>query len=355
MNQGGIVSTFEVKVRRVTVVPHPDPEAHSIELAQVDEYFSVIVKGSLRTGDLAVYIPEQALVPEALIEEMGLTGKLSGKARNRVKAIRLRGQLSQGICYRPTSWPDEWVEGTDVAEALGIVKWIPDIPIHMRGAVEPAPGGSGFRTYTDIESLQRYPDMFAEGQQVRMCEKLHGTNMVCGLADGQSVVSSKGHAGRHMVLKEDAGNVYWRAALDFHLHDILRAYLDQIGQPDQTILLFGEVLGVQDLKYGFEGGKIGYRAFDLWLNGDFVDAAQFDEFIRLYEVPAAPILYEGPFSWDVARQYASGRSTIASHLREGIVIRPLPRELRTPAGDRMIAKLLSPDYLVRKGEATEFE
>lgn len=99
----------------------------------------------------------------------------------------------------------------------------------------------------------------------------------------------------------------------------------------------------------------GYRAFDLWLNGDFVDAAQFDDFIHRYEVPAAPILYEGPFSWDVARQYASGRSTIASHIREGIVIRPLPHELRTPSGERMIAKLLSPDYLVRKGEATEFE
>ena len=350
------MSTFEVKVRRVIVVPHPDPEAHSIELAKVDEYFSVIVKGSLRTGDLAVYIPEQALVPDALIEEMGLTGKLSGKAKNRVKAIRLRGQLSQGICYRPAIWPAEWTEGTDVAEALSITKWIPDIPIHMRGAIEPAP--SGFRTYTDIESLQRYPEMFAGGQAVRLCEKLHGTCHISGLVQGQPVVSSKGFAGRHMVLKEDAGNVYWRAATDLHLHDLLRAYLDQlgqIGQVDQTILLFGEVLGVQDLKYGYEGGKIGYRAFDLWLNGNFVDAAQFDAFLRLYDVPAAPVLYEGPFSWEVARQHAAGRSTIASHLREGIVIRPLPHELLTPAGDRMIAKLLSPDYLVRKGETTEFE
>jgi RNA ligase (TIGR02306 family) len=348
------MSTFEVKVRRVEVVPHPDPEAHSIELAKVDEYFSVILKGSLRTGDLAVYIPEQAIVPEPLIEEMGLTGKLSGKDKNRVKAIKLRGQLSQGILYRPAAWPEDWKEGVEVSEALGIIKWIPEVPAHMSGEAAPAPSAD-FRAYTDIESLQRYPDMFADGQSVRIVEKLHGTNMVAGIVEGQRVVSSKGVAGRHLVLKENDNNVYWRAAKQYGLHDLLASYLDSIGQPLQTILLFGEVLGVQDLKYGLEGGKIGYCAFDLWIEGDYMSAERFDAFARLYHLPTAPILYEGPFSWAVARQYAAGQSTLAAHVREGIVVRPLPAELRTADGERMIAKLLSPAYLVRKGETTEFE
>lgn len=348
------MSTFEVKVRRVQVVPHPDPEAHSIELGKVDGYESVIVKGQFQSGDLAVYIPEQAIVPDALITEMGLTGRLAGKATNRVKAIKLRGTLSQGLLYRPKAWPDGWEEGTDVAEALGIVKWVPEVPMEMAGEVEPAPGG-GFRSYTDIESLQRFPGMFADGQQVRMCEKLHGTCHIACLTQGQFVVSSKGMAGKHLVLKESERNVYWRAAKAFHLQDALQDYLARIGQPNGTILLFGEVLGVQDLKYGYDKGQIGYRAFDVWVHGGFADARLFDGFASLYGLPTAPVLYEGPFSWEVARQQAAGQSTIANHLREGIVIRPLPIEQRTPEGDRMIAKLLSPAYLLRKGETTEFE
>ncbi|MFF3573041.1 helix-turn-helix domain-containing protein [Nocardia jiangxiensis] len=93
----------------------------------------MVVKGQFSTGDHAVYIPEQAIVHDPLIEELGLTGKLAGRQRNRVKAVRLRGEVSQGIVCRPrqlhgADLTQAAAAGTDFAELLGITKWVPPVP-----------------------------------------------------------------------------------------------------------------------------------------------------------------------------------------------------------------------------------
>ena len=59
----------------------------------------VVGKESYADGDLAAYIPEGAICPEWLIAELGLEGKLAGSKKNRVKAVQLRGSLSQGLVY----------------------------------------------------------------------------------------------------------------------------------------------------------------------------------------------------------------------------------------------------------------
>ena len=91
------MADFAVEVLPLRIEPHP--EADRIELAVIGEYRSVVQKGRYHDGDLVAYIPEASIVPDALIEEMGLTGKLSGSKKNRVKAARFRGVLSQGLCY----------------------------------------------------------------------------------------------------------------------------------------------------------------------------------------------------------------------------------------------------------------
>jgi len=92
------MSTFAVKATRIRSI-EPIEGADMIELAVVGDYRSVVRKGDYKSGQLAVYIPEGAVLPEWLIERMGLTGKLAGKQKNRVKAVRLRGCLSQGLLY----------------------------------------------------------------------------------------------------------------------------------------------------------------------------------------------------------------------------------------------------------------
>jgi RNA ligase (TIGR02306 family) len=89
------MSTFEVKVRKITIEPHPD--ADLLEIGKVDDYNVVVGKGQFKTGDLVVYIPEASVVPDWLIERLGLVGKLAGSKHNRVKAVKFRGCTSQGL------------------------------------------------------------------------------------------------------------------------------------------------------------------------------------------------------------------------------------------------------------------
>jgi hypothetical protein len=93
------MSTFKVTVERLTILPHP--HANKLELAQVGLYRAVVGMGQFKDGDYAIYIPEGAILPPDLIQELGLTGRLAGKAQNRVEAVRLQGELSQGIVCLP--------------------------------------------------------------------------------------------------------------------------------------------------------------------------------------------------------------------------------------------------------------
>jgi len=80
------MSTFSVPVTKITNII-PIEGADSIELAQVFGYQSVVGKGQYSVGDIVVYIPEAAIVPDWILHEMNLVGKLAGKEKNRVKAI----------------------------------------------------------------------------------------------------------------------------------------------------------------------------------------------------------------------------------------------------------------------------
>ncbi|MFF8832799.1 RNA ligase (ATP) [Streptomyces sp. NPDC015131] len=355
------MSTLRVTAEPLTVHPHPNADA--LELAQVGLYRAVVAKGAYRTGDFAVYIPEQAVLPAALVEELGLTGRLAGKASDRVKAVRLRGELSQGIVCRPRALADvdlarAAAEGTDFAEALGITKWVPPVPTTMSGDVEPAPD---LLPWVDIENVRRYPDLFAPGEPVVLTEKLHGTAclMTYVAGEGRVLVSSKGFGSKGLALAEDPRNVYWRAARAYDLPGVAARLAAALGAT--RVGLFGEVYGagVQDLGYGANarGGEIGYALFDV--------AAETGGRVRWLDpaevlgdaLPLAPRLYTGPYDITTVLELATGRETVSGkelHLREGVVIRPVTERYSPVVGGRAIAKAVSPAYLTRKG-GTEFE
>lgn len=348
----------------LTVHDHPDADA--LELAQVGLYRAVVAKGAYRTGEPALYIPEQAVLPAGLIAELGLTGRLAGGAADRVKAVRLRGELSQGLVCRPRALDGVDLgraarEGTDFAELLGITKWSPPVPTTMDGEVEAAPD---LLPWVDIENLQRYPHLFEAGEPVVLTEKLHGTAcLLTHVVDGgRTLVSSKGFGARGLALEEDERNVYWRAVRGHGVAAVASALAGRLGA--SRIGLFGEVYGagVQDLGYGTEARTAdtppGYAVFDV--------AAEIDGQVRWLdpravladgELPLVPRLYEGPYDLDTVLGLASGRETVsgrAVHLREGVVIRPARERYSPVVGGRAIAKAVSPAYLTRKG-ATEYE
>ena len=121
--------------------------------------------------------PSRPCCPPELIEELGLTGRLAGPTKDRVKAIRLRGELSQGIVCRPKALDGVDLaaahrDGEDFAELLGVVKWVPPVPVSMSGDVVSA---ADLMPWTDIENIARYPGIFEPGEPVSATEKVHGT------------------------------------------------------------------------------------------------------------------------------------------------------------------------------------
>jgi len=354
------LSEFAVTVHRLHLEPHPN--ADRILIGSVfGQAYQFVVGNDRVEAEMGAYIPEGAVLPIHLIEEMELVGKLAGSAHNRVRAIKLRGVLSQGLWYpidrRDPSF-ESVIVGDDLTDSLGIEKYEQPIPIHMAGKIKTGPASNIWRHY-DIENIKRYPDVIADGEMVVITEKLHGSFCAVGIVGGERVVTSKGYLSRGLVIVEDDDNVYWRTVKAEGLHEKLASLL--VSTDSTEVLLFGEVCGVQDLKYGLSGGKTFFRAFDLLAeNGDERGSFQFIPMdwmewdCEQENIPMVPILYGGPFSAKVLAEHTSGKSTLADHIREGVVVQPMVPRYESPLG-RVILKSVSEQYLLRKGETTEYE
>ena len=359
------MASFTVQVVPVAIEPHTNADA--LELARVGGYRSVVRKGQFVDGDLVAYIPEQAIVPDALLEELGLVGRLAGAQKNRVKAIQLRGVLSQGICVPARAG---WVAGQDVTAELGITKYEPPVPTTMSGSVYAA--GLDRTLRYDIENYKRFPDTLREGEDVVFTEKIHGTWAQLGVVPaalahpehGQLVVASKGFASRGLAFVPDAednrDNLYLRVAR--HLDIVAR--VEAAFGPDTALFVLGEVFGrgVQDLAYGASAGAddtLGFRVFDIYRGipgeGGYLSDAELDAAVAALGLERVPVLYRGPFSTAVLDAHTTGRESVSGegiHLREGVVVRPCVERWEQQLG-RVQLKSVSADYLLRKG-GTEF-
>ncbi|GAA1989071.1 RNA ligase (ATP) [Catenulispora subtropica] len=361
------MSTLRVTAEPLTIHVHPDADA--LELAQVGLYRAVVAKGAYRTGDHAIYVPEQAVLPPDLIDELGLTGRLAGPAKDRVKAIRLRGELSQGIVCLPKALADVDLaaahrDGEDFAERLGIVKWVPPVPVSMSGDVVSA---ADLLPWTDIENIARYPGIFEPGEPVSATEKVHGTCcLYTYLAEtGESLVTSKGFGAKYLALAEADRNLYWRAVHGYRLPEAAVRIAESYGA--RRVGIYGEVYGkgVQDLAYGADAqDKPGYAVFDVCVDVDgvvrWLDAPELTEALAAVadlEIPRVPVLYEGPYDEALLLALASGEETVSgtgAHIREGIVVRARKEHRNDVVGSRTIGKIVSAEYVTRSG-GTEYE
>ena len=77
----------------------PIPGSDRLEIARVEDWYSVVETNRFVPGQLAVFIAEHCVLPPELITVMGATGKLSGKQGNTVKTRNVYGCVSHGILY----------------------------------------------------------------------------------------------------------------------------------------------------------------------------------------------------------------------------------------------------------------
>jgi RNA ligase (TIGR02306 family) len=348
---------FESRIYALRIEAHPN--ADRLELAAVGGYRCVVGKDSYADGDLAAYVPEGAVCPDWLIAELGLEGKLAGSSKNRVKAVKLRGMLSQGLVYPVREGMirgREVAEGDDVTELLELVKYEPPIPIAMQGEVHAVHGAT---LHYDIEDFKKYPDELRPGEPVAITEKLHGTWCCLGWhPDHGPIVTSKGMSDKGLALILDdevnRNNLYVRT---WHAHaEAFGAARTRLAAGDQPLYVLGEVYGrgVQDLHYGKPNPA--FAVFDAYVgdpgSGRYLGPAELTESLGdLF--PIVPRLYEGPFSLAKLQELTDGVTALGgSHVREGAVVKPATERV-SPQFGRVILKSVSGKYLTRRG-GTEY-
>ena len=303
------------------------PNADRLELARIKGWWCAVPKDQYKVNDVVVYIPPDAVLPIELSDKIGVTKYLS---KGRVKTSKLRGVYSQGIIVDPTILQlSNYTIGDDVQELLGITKYEPPfLPSTMGGIEIRCP--SSFVQYTDIENYKNYPNVLTSGEEVVITEKVHGSSWRGSNINNVLYVGS-----HHRALQEDDSILYWKAAKLYDLQSIL---------PNNSVL-FGEVFGkgVQKLHYDRQGIDIAF--FDMIIDGRYLNWNEFGYFMTHNNLPSVPILFQGP--WDTSLlTYANGLSSIATHIKEGIVVKPVVERFDLTIG-RVILKYISEAYLLK--------
>lgn len=323
----------------------PIEGADSIEKATVLGWQLVVKKGEFSIGDMVVYVEIDSLMPDKpefeFLKPRGM----------RIKTIRLRGQVSQGICFPISILPEGVIikEDHDVTDILGIVKYEPPIPACLSGKVKGSfPGFIPKTDETRVQVLQPLLDKY-NGQLCYVTEKLDGSSATYYLNNGEFGVCS-----RNMELLEDGENSFWKVARDLHIEHKLRTF-------GANVAIQGELIGegIQGNKYKIKGQTV--RFFNLFYINTFQYASfhDFKEVMHYLGLNTVPILDHGyKLSNDIGElvELSKKRSVLYDTWAEGIVIRPheekidmFLRNMNFNNG-RVTFKVINPEFLLKYGE-----
>jgi len=196
----------------------PIEGADAIECAVIGGWTVVVKKGEFTVGDLAVYCEIDSWIPTELAPFLS-KGKepreFEGIKGERLRTIKLRGQLSQGLLLplEPTcaNIVSELFDGLDVSFPLNIVKWERPMNAQLAGMAR-----GNFPSLIPKTDQERAQNLVKEivaaneaGMRFEITEKLEGSSMTCYLIDNVFGVCS-----RNLDLKETEGNAFWQTARD---------------------------------------------------------------------------------------------------------------------------------------------
>jgi RNA ligase (TIGR02306 family) len=363
------------------------PDADRLAIATVKGWKTCVrfdpatQEAEFKPGDKCIFFPPDAVLPPALANgpsdapcgRLGVRqylGTVPGLEGGRVRATRLRGYPSFGVITRidPAFGDDvNWEVGTDLADHFGVTKYEPPA---RHAAGETQTECAAFHKFTDMENVGNFPKKIPEGTEVVFTEKIHGSNSRVGLILDDTVDGEPEWmfaAGSKTVRRKEFNDAGQRSDYWMPMTDNVKALLTHVRDtyaargPVTGVMMFGEIFGagVQDMTYGCTNGQRMYRAFDIAVNGAYLD---FDEKVALFTqfgVDMVPIMYRGPFTLEVLRGHTDGKTTVCAadkagkfKGREGVVAIPV-KEVVLMRGGRMILKSVSADYLARKGATDE--
>lgn len=317
-------------VRKVDAL-RPIEGADAIECAVVGGWNVVVKKSEFTAGDLAVFCEIDSWIPNDLAPFL-TRGKepreFNGVKGERLRTIKLRGQLSQGlllplsVCNNIES---ELFDGLDVSVPLNIQKWEMPVPAQLAGLIK-----GNFPTQIPKTDQERVQNLVREiereqNSQFEVTEKLEGSSMTCYLIDGVFGVCS-----RNLDLKRDENNAFWKVAIEQNIEDKMRSY-DDIGRVAIgrriNFAIQGELVGpgVQGNIYNLP--KLDFYVYDVYdvdlgcYLRPYVRRSLIEE-MELKHVPVIDKRWVLTQSVDTLLEAADGKSELnPSQDREGLVFK----------------------------------
>lgn len=259
-------------IRKIKEV-RPIPDADKICTYVVDGWTVVDGIGKYGVNDAVVFCEIDSFIPTTIAPFLTKTGHFpkvyNGVEGERLRTVKLRGQLSQGLVLsfdhilsvlgpcadelsRAYFSNDFEIEGTDVTELLGITKW--EAPEYAGTNQEARGNFPDFLKKTDQERVQNLKgDLVAHvGDSFEVTIKLDGSSLTA-YVNGEDF----GVCSRNVNLKEVEGNAFWDIAKAEDLHNKIRT-------TGRNLAVQGELIA-PNIQSNFEKvTKPTFRCFSIW-------------------------------------------------------------------------------------------
>lgn len=344
------------------------PNADALELARIDGWQCVVKKGEFQSGDSCIYFEIDSWLPAdddrfEFLRKSGVKKDPSGRERIRIRTMKLRKELSQGLALPWSMFPEfhdreDVTRDKDLSEELDVIKFErPEPKTTDASGRFPA----DICPTTDEERIQnlwkdwsvRYADeefvptlkldgssctvMFL-GKEFSEYWKEDGipTFDIYGEKDGEVIVCS-----RKLRLKYSEDSHFWKAAETSRTVDALMIY-------KRSIAIQGECMGP-----GIQGNREKLNGFDLFVfnvysveDKKYWDWSTVQSFCSVYNMKTVPVLSDEPMqpfkefsSVDEILEWSEGPS-INNDIREGVVWK----------GEGCSFKSISNKFLLRGGD-----
>lgn len=321
----------------------PIPDADAIEVATVRGWKVVVKKGEFQVGDLCVYCEVDSWIPNEIAPFLSKgqePREYDGVKGERLRTVKLRGQISQGLIlpveksvpekgimnavrYYDAEWGNYHhqvvLEGDNVTELLGIKKYEPPVPACLAGLIAgPWPSAIPKTDQERIQNLVAELEVWkARDLHFEVTEKIDGSSSTFLLTDENELLVCS----RNLNLKEDETNSFWKIA---HANDMRET---MIRDGLQGCAVQGELAGegVQGNKYKLKGQE--FFVYDMYSVREgyapmrLRHVAAFD--MGLEHVPVIDINFSiQGHTVESLLKYAEGKSQLnPSTEREGLVFK----------------------------------
>lgn len=332
------------------IVKHPN--ADSLYVATVMGW-QVLVKNTddFKENDKVVYIEIDSVLPED-----NSNFEFMKRHKYRVKSIKLRGELSQGLIQPMSILPDadtrDYDIGDDVTSILGITKvdeYADEIQSSDKRRALPFP--SKFVEKTEeprIQSHKIYLKAFQDKPwyATLKIDGTSGTFLINQDTDMFMVCS------RNLQREENTqgapDDVYWQCAKKFGIEKILRK------NENRGLAIQGEIYGPQIGGNRLEVGELSFAVFNVWSisNRRYYGMAELVDWCETNNLRMVPIIAEGEhfnFTLPELLNMVKGKYPKSKNPREGLVFRL--KNMDNVQVDYLVVrpsfKVINNDYLLK--------